>query len=107
MRLSLRLSLFAGLVVAALLSFSSSDASGAETLLQCMQKCITYEGGNSDTNKATCKTRCGAAMVNQKPAGMRDCRGEVKACRSKCGKEKIGNPSPCHKQCKELQMTCL
>lgn len=102
----MRLSLFTALVFAALLSFSSSKAIAAETLMQCMEKCISFEGGNSATNKATCKTRCGAAMMKQKPAGMRDCMGEVKACRKKCGKEKIGNPSPCHKQCKALQMTC-
>ena len=95
------------IIVGLLLSLMSFEDARSETLLQCMEKCISYEGGNSDTNKATCKTRCGSAMIKQKPAGMRDCKGEVKACRSKCGKEKIGQPSACHKECKALQMSCL
>ncbi len=103
----MRLFILAGLVFAVVLSLVPFEQARAETLMQCMEKCISYEGGNSTTNKATCKSRCGAAMIKQKPEGMRDCRGEVKACRSKCGKEEIGNPNACHKACKELQMTCL
>jgi len=103
----MRLSIFAGLVFAVALSLLSYKDARAETLMQCMEKCISYEGGNSATNKATCKSRCGAKMIKQKPAGLRDCRGEVKACRSKCGKEVIGQPNACLKECKALQMTCL
>lgn len=103
----MRLYIIAALVFAFSLSSMTFENAHGETLMQCMTKCINYEGGNSATNKATCKNRCGAALVNQPPAGMRDCQGEVKACRSKCGKEKIGSPSPCLKACKALQMTCM
>lgn len=103
----MRPSLVAGLVFALVLSLASFGDAGAETLMQCMEKCISYEGGNSATNKETCKNRCGAAMIKQKPAGMRDCAGEVKACRAACGKEKIGQPNACQKECKALQMSCL
>jgi hypothetical protein len=32
--------------------------------------------------------------------------GEFKSCNRTCGKEKIGQPSPCHKQCKATLRTC-
>jgi hypothetical protein len=87
-------------------SIASFKKAESETLMQCMEKCISYEGGNSDTNKATCKSRCGAAMLKQPPAGKRDCMGEFKSCNRTCGKEKIGQPSPCHKLCKATLRTC-
>lgn len=90
-----------------LLSLVSFEDSRSETLLKCMEKCVSYEGGNSDANKATCKPRCGSALIKKKLVGVRDCKGEVKACQSKCGWEKIGQLSPCHKECKALQMSCL
>ena len=90
-----------------LLSLVSFEDARSDTLLKCMEKCISYEGGNSDTNKATCKSRCGSALIKNKLIGVRDCKGEVRACQSKCGKEKIGQLSACHKECKALQMSCL
>ena len=88
-----------------LLDTSFQKAVG-EPLLQCMEKCISYEGGNSETNKATCKSRCGTAMLKQLPVGKSDCMGEFKSCNRTCGNENIGQPSHCHKQCKALLRTC-
>ncbi len=95
------------LALAVLLLLGSAAAADAETLTQCMEKCIQYEGGNSAANKLTCKNRCGGAAVKvPDPAGQKDCMGEFKACNKACGKEKIGQPSPCHKQCKAALRTC-
>ncbi len=98
--------LFATLALAFFLSLMPFEKAQSETLMQCMEKCIQYEGGNSATNKETCKNRCGAKFINQKPAAKRDCMGEFKGCNKACGKEKIGQPSPCHKQCKAVLRTC-
>ena len=78
----------------------------AETLKQCMEKCVGYEGGSSEINKATCKSRCGTGKLNNHPVKKRDCMWEFKSCNRTCGKEKIGQPSSCHKQCKALLRTC-
>lgn len=104
----MRMTLFASFAVAFVLSFVSFHDAGSETLMQCMEKCIQYEGGMSDTNKATCKTRCGSKYVNQnqQAPGQRDCMGQFKQCNKACGKEKIGQPSPCHKKCKAHLRTC-
>ncbi|MBC8269349.1 MAG: hypothetical protein H8E36_11410 [Rhodospirillaceae bacterium] len=102
----MRMTLFASFAIAFVLSMMSFQDARGETLMQCMEDCIQHEGGNSATNKATCKTRCGAKFVNPKPAGNRDCMGEFKGCNTSCGKEKIGNPSPCHKECKAQLKTC-
>ena len=77
-----------------------------ETLKQCMEKCISHEGGNSEVNKGTCKSRCGSVMLKQSPVKKRDCMGEFKSCMMSCGKERIGQPSPCHKQCKAAIKLC-
>ena len=77
-----------------------------ETLKQCMEKCVVYEGGISKVNKTTCKSRCGAATVEKSPIGKRDCMIDFKLCNRTCGKEKIGQLSPCHKQCKVLLRMC-
>ncbi len=102
MRMTLAVSCAAALV----LSLISFQGANSETLMQCMEKCIQFEGGNSATNKETCKNRCGAKFVNQQPAGKRDCMGDFKRCNKACGKEKIGQPSPCHKECKARLRTC-
>jgi hypothetical protein len=88
-----------------LLDISFQKAEG-ETLKQCMEKCVSYEGGNSGVNKATCRSRCGSAMLKESPVGNRDCMGEFKFCSTTCGKEKIGQPSSCHKKCKAILRTC-
>ena len=88
------------------LSAISFPTAEGETLEQCMEKCISYEGGNSEVNKGTCKSRCGSVMFKQSPAKKRDCMVEFKTCMRSCGKEKIGLPSPCHKLCKENLKTC-
>ena len=78
----------------------SGPASG-EDLLQCMEKCIRYEGGNTDANKDTCKFRC-ANTSTKGQGGMRDCMGEFKACKKNCGKD-----NACYKVCKKAQMKCV
>jgi|GEM_PF-2236629 len=77
-----------------------------ETLKQCMEKCIGHEGGASNVNKTICKSRCGSAIMDKSPVGKRDCMIDFKLCNRTCGKEKIGQPSPCHKQCKVLLRMC-
>jgi hypothetical protein len=88
-----------------LLDASFQNAQG-KSLKQCMKKCISYEGGNSEVNKVTCKSRCGAEMLKQLPVGKSDCMGEFKSCSRTCGKEKIGQLSSCHKQCKVELRNC-
>ena len=98
------------LLVAVVFSIVLLDATyqkaEGETLLQCMKKCVSYEGGNSEANRVTCKIRCGGASLKQSPVEKRDCMSEFKSCSRTCGKEKIGQPSPCHKECKEMLRTC-
>jgi hypothetical protein len=97
-------------LVAVVFSIVLLDASfqkaGGKATMRCMEKCISYEGGNSEANKVTCKSRCGAAFLKQLPIGKRDCMGEFKSCSRTCGKENIGQPSACHKQCKVELRTC-
>ena len=77
-----------------------------ETLKQCMEKCISHEGGNSEVNNGICKSRCGSVLLKQTPDKKRDCMGDFKSCMESCGKEKIGQPSLCHKQCKSVLRVC-
>ena len=77
-----------------------------ETLNQCIEKCVGYEGGNSKVNKTTCKSRCGAAILKKTPVRKSDCMFDFKSCNRSCGKEKIGQPSSCHRQCKASLRTC-
>lgn len=105
----MRLTLISTLALAFLISILPLKESKSETLMECMTNCIHHEGGNSETNKATCKSRCGSKHVNQQSmgsGGKRDCVGDFKRCNKSCGKEKIGNPSPCHKECKTTLRTC-
>ena len=96
-----RFQLWVGLVFVLLLSLGSIQNAQSETLMQCMQKCIRYEGGNTTTNKQTCKSRCTTTTLKSNPSGMRDCMGEYKACRKECGKDKT-----CQRTCKKRQMSC-
>ncbi|MBT3239013.1 MAG: hypothetical protein HOK06_09300 [Rhodospirillaceae bacterium] len=73
----------------------------AETLMQCMTKCIQHEGGNDATNKATCKSRCAASTGVGKAAKPRDCMGEFKAC-----KKGQKSSSAVYKACKQKLMSC-
>jgi hypothetical protein len=98
--------LFVSVVLSIVLLDASFQKADGEILLQCMEKCVSYEGGNSEANKATCKSRCGAAMLKQSPVGKRDCMGEFKSCNRTCGKEIMGLPGPCHKQCKAVLRVC-
>lgn len=104
----MRLTLLFSFVFAVLMTVLPLQEAKSDALMDCMTQCIQHEGGNSATNKATCKNRCGAKMLNQQPqqSGMKDCMGQFKECSAACGKEKIGQPSPCHKQCKARLRTC-
>ena len=97
------------ILVAILLSpFSATPYKKAqsETLIKCMEKCISYEGGFSDTNSSKCKIRCGSTFPQQS-MHKQDCMGDFKNCYKICGKEKIGQPSSCHKKCKLALKTCI
>jgi hypothetical protein len=90
-----------GLFVAIGLVFALSGATEAETLMQCMTKCVQYEGGNSATNKATCKSRCAESTGATKQAAPRDCMKEFKAC-----KKGQKSSSAEYKACKKRLMSC-
>ncbi len=102
----MRLLLLLNIVFSIILLDTYFQKAEGETLKQCMEKCVSYEGGNSDANKDICKSRCGSEMLKQSHDGKRDCIGEFKSCSRNCGKEKIGQPTPCHKQCKATLRTC-
>lgn len=78
----------------------------AETLLQCMQKCIQYEGGNSAANKETCKSRC-AGSVGTGSGAQRDCGTEYKACNRSCGKQKGKMKKECLNACRAQRRSCF
>ncbi len=93
-------------LVALVVVLAFAPSSQSETLMQCMEECIQYEGGNSAANKLTCKNRCGPAAIKKLPGVIKDCMGAFKACNVACGPEKIGQPSACHKKCKRTLRTC-
>ena len=71
-------------------------------LLQCMEQCIRHEGGNSPTNKTTCKSRCANVPMSAPGRdGPPDCMAEYKDCRGACAKNKS-----CRKACKKRLMSC-
>lgn len=102
----MRLLLLLAIVLPMNLLDNSFQKAEGETLKQCMERCVSYEGGNSQANKGTCKSRCGSVMLKQSTVKRRDCMGVFKSCMKSCGKEKIGQPSSCHKQCKAVLKTC-
>jgi hypothetical protein len=83
-----------------------ATASAAADILQCMEKCIRHEGGNTDANKTTCKMRCagvpsvfsGNAPAN-KDSG--SCMSAYKDCRETCAGDK-----KCTRVCKKALMRC-
>ncbi len=84
----------------------AGPAPAAAGLMQCMESCIRHEGGNSATNKETCKSRCanvpsvtgGGAPAN-KDSG--SCMSAYKDCQADCGKIK-----KCKRVCKKALMRC-
>ena len=77
-------------------------APAAADLLQCMESCIKHEGGNSATNKATCKSRCAnipSAARGQGAGG--GCMEAFKDCKVNCGKDR-----KCARVCKKSLMSC-
>ncbi len=84
----------------------AGPAPAAADLMQCMESCIRHEGGNSATNKETCKSRCanvpsvtgGGAPAN-KDSG--SCMSAYKDCQADCGKNK-----KCKRVCKKALMRC-
>ena len=71
-------------------------------LLQCMEQCIRHEGGNSATNKATCKSRCAnVPMQGAGQGGAPDCMAQYKDCRGACAKNKS-----CRRACSKRLRSC-
>jgi len=85
---------------------NAGPASAATDLMQCMESCIRHEGGNSATNKETCKSRCanvpsvtgGGTSPNRDSGG---CMSAYKDCQADCGKDK-----KCKRVCKRALMRC-
>ena len=81
---------------------NAGPASAATDLMQCMESCIRHEGGNSATNKETCKSRCAnVPMSAPGRGGPPDCMARYKDCRGACAKNKS-----CRKACKKRLMSC-
>ena len=76
-------------------------APAAADLLQCMESCIRHEGGNTATNKATCKSRCANVPTGGPGAGGPDCMAVYKDCNAACAKNK-----KCRRACKKRLMRC-
>ena len=72
------------------------------SLMQCMEKCLKYEG-NISTAKSTCKMRCAEISIqNNSIIPNTDCMGLYKKCRQICPKKnKI-----CRRKCKETLNQC-
>ena len=83
-------------------AYGSGAAFAQGGLLQCMEKCIRHEGGNTATNKETCKSRCAnVPMSAPGQGGPPDCMARYKDCRGACAKNKS-----CRKACKKRLMSC-
>ena len=100
------LALFAFLTLAAATNTVSADSAVpgdgiqvAESLMQCMTRCIKNEGGNTADNKETCKYRCAKVGAGRGPK--RDCGMEFKNCNKRCAKNKA-----CLRSCKKTLMNC-
>lgn len=89
------------IVALGLVSAFSAAPAQAETLMQCMTKCVQYEGGNSATNKATCKARCADSTGATKQSQPRDCMADFKAC-----KKGYKSSSAEYRACKKKLMSC-
>ena len=82
--------------------YGSGAAFAQGGLLQCMEQCIRHEGGNTATNKETCKSRCAnVPMSAPGQGGPPDCMARYKDCRGACAKNKS-----CRKACKKRLMNC-
>jgi hypothetical protein len=67
-----------------------------------MEQCIRQEGGNTATNKETCKSRCAnVPMSAPGQGGPPTCMARYKDCRGACAKNKS-----CRKACKKRLMSC-
>ena len=86
--------------------YGSGAAFAQGGLLQCMEQGIRHEGGNTATNKETCKSRCanvpsvtGGGTSPNRDSG--SCMSAYKDCRGACAKNKS-----CRKACKKRLMSC-
>ena len=87
-------------------AYGSGAAFAQGGLLQCMEQCIRHEGGNTATNKETCKSRCanvpsvtGGGTSPNRDSG--SCMSAYKDCQADCGKDK-----KCKRVCKKALMRC-
>ncbi len=69
----------------------------AETVMQCMERCIRSEGKEE---KSTCKTRCAKVGTQGRP--QKDCGTMYKTCMKGCGKDKN-----CTKACRKARTKCF
>lgn len=75
-------------------------AVAAESVMQCMEKCIRSEG---KSEKSVCKQRCAQLPSVLGPkSGNRDCMGTYKSCKRYCPK----GDKACPKTCKRALMQC-
>lgn len=86
-------------VLALLLSCAAPQVQ-ADEMMDCMVKCIKYEGGNTDTNRSTCKMRC--ANVGTSQPQMRDCGKELRTCIGSCKRD-----TTCEAACRKASTTCM
>jgi len=87
-------------------ALTPSPAPAEDSVMQCMEKCVIQEGGNTATNRTTCKLRCAniapATGAGAPAGGMRDCMGEFKACDRACAADQA-----CKQACKQKLMGCV
>ncbi len=82
-------------------SFLGPASAAAQGIMECMRKCIQHEGGNTATNKATCKSRCAGAPQAGAQGGGPDCMTVHKTCIRGCGKNKN-----CKRACRKRLLNC-
>ena len=72
------------------------------SLMQCMEKCVKYEG-NTSTTKSTCKMRCANVSIQNNSNVLKiNCMGNFKECRQACPKK----DKRCQRKCKEKLNRC-
>lgn len=83
--------------------FSFTSSSSAETLQQCMTKCVQYEGNTADA-KDTCKARCANVVAQPQTSNNNQpsCMSVYKKCNRSCG----SSNTTCQRDCKEALLDC-
>ena len=93
---------YLAILLLALLSVNQNPVSASDNLMQCMTKCLKFEG-NTPTSKNTCKLRCSNyELPNLEKDQTKDCMSIFKICRSVCKK----SDQNCKRECKKALMGC-